>query len=156
MVAETGVLEFDAEGCRLAKENAMKSLAEGGIPIGAALITDEGKLLATGYNQRIQKNSAVLHGEMDALERAGRLPASTLRRCILYTSLSPCPMCTGAILLYKIPRVVVLDNKGFMGDEDRLRQAGVVVVQASDDEMIQTFATWKTVNPGLWNEDIGE
>ena len=134
---------------------ARKSLGEGGIPIGAAIIANDGRVLSTGHNQRIQKRSTVLHGEMDALENTGILPASELRSATLFTTLSPCSMCTGAILLYGIPRVVVLDSEGFLGEEAYLRAKGVEVVNAADPEMIEIFAQWKEAHPELWNQDIG-
>ena len=113
---------------------ARTGLAEGGIPIGAALFTREGKLLGKGHNRRVQKGSAILHGEMDALENTGRQSAAIYRECVLYTTLSPCSMCSGAIVLYKIPRVVVGDNKTFLGAEDYLRSQGVIVEVIQDSD----------------------
>jgi cytosine deaminase len=128
--------------------------AEGGIPIGSVLVL-EGKIIGRGHNRRVQKGSAVLHGEMDALENAGRLPASVYTRCVLYTTLSPCAMCTGAILLYRIPHVVIGENKTFMGEEDLLRSRGVVVEVLQDARCIELMERFIAENPRLWNEDIG-
>jgi cytosine deaminase len=127
---------------------------EGGIPIGAALIVD-GAVLATGRNRRVQQGSAIRHGETDCLENAGRLSATVYARATMYSTLSPCSMCTGAILLYRIPRVVIGENVTFMGEEDRLRQHGVEVVVADNDECKQLMATFIAANASLWNEDIG-
>lgn len=135
-------------------DEAMLGLAEGGIPIGSVLVHD-GKIIGHGHNRRIQKGSAVLHGEMDALENAGRLPARIYAESVLYTTLSPCPMCSGAILLYKIPRVVVGENKTFMGDEELLRSRGVVVEVVQDPQCIAMMERFIRERPELWNEDIG-
>ncbi|MCB9216811.1 MAG: nucleoside deaminase [Candidatus Kapaibacterium sp.] len=140
---------------RLAVEEAKKGTSEGGIPIGSVIV-HEGKVLGQGHNKRIQQGSVVLHGEMDALENAGRQPASVYRNSTLYTTLSPCPMCTGAILLYGIPRVVIGENQTFMGDEDLLRSRGVEVEVLNDSECIQMMTDFIEGNPELWNEDIGE
>ena len=134
---------------------AEAGLAEGGIPIGAVLV-HEGKVIGRGHNRRVQKGSAVLHGEMDALENAGRLPAAVYAASVLYTTLSPCPMCSGAILLYKIPRVVVGENQTFMGEEELLRGRGVVVEVAQDPRCVDLMARFIRDHPGVWNEDIGE
>ncbi|HVT20873.1 MAG TPA: nucleoside deaminase [Mycobacteriales bacterium] len=128
---------------------------EGGVPIGAALVAD-GKLLAGGHNRRVQHGSAIHHGETDALENAGRQPASVYRRSTMYTTLSPCDMCSGAILLYGIPRVVIGENVTFMGAEDHLRSRGVEVVVADDEECKTLMREFIAANPELWNEDIGE
>jgi cytosine/creatinine deaminase len=128
---------------------------EGGIPIGAALVAD-GRLLGAGHNRRVQGGSAIRHGETDALENAGRLPATTYRRATMYTTLSPCDMCTGAVLLYGIPRVVIGENVTFMGAEDLLRSRGVEVVVAADEECVELMRAFIAANPRLWNEDIGE
>lgn len=130
-------------------------LSEGGIPIGAALVAD-GKLLGAGRNRRIQLGSPIRHGETDALEIAGRQSAAVYRRTTMYTTLSPCDMCTGAILLYGIPRVVIGENRTFMGAEDLLRSRGVEVLVADDAECIALMAAFIAENPTLWNEDIGE
>ena len=130
-------------------------LAEGGIPIGAALVAD-GTLLGAGRNRRIQLGSPIRHGETDALEIAGRQEAAVYRRSTMYTTLSPCDMCTGAILLYGIPRVVIGENRTFMGAEDLLRSRGVEVVVADDAECIALMEDFIAANPALWNEDIGE
>jgi creatinine deaminase len=133
---------------------AEAGLAEGGIPIGSVLVHN-GKILGRGHNRRVQKGSAVLHGEMDALENAGRLPASVYAESIIYTTLSPCAMCSGAILLYKIPRVVIGENKTFMGEEDLLRSRGVAVEVLQDARCIELMTNFIRDHPTLWNEDIG-
>ena len=130
-------------------------LAEGGIPIGSVLVHN-GQVIGKGHNKRVQQKSVVLHGEMDALENAGRLPASVYRASVIYTTLSPCPMCTGAILLYGIPKVVIGENKTFEGSEQLLREHGVEVVVVNDPECIQMMEAFIEKNPALWNEDIGE
>jgi cytosine deaminase len=136
-------------------EEARIGLAEGGIPIGSALVID-GKIVGRGHNRRVQSGSAVLHGEMDALERAGRLTAADYRRAVIYTTLSPCDMCSGAILLYGIPRVVVGENRTFMGAEDHLRSRGVIVEVRDDQRCVDMMTAFIAANPELWNEDIGE
>ncbi|MDC9722595.1 MAG: nucleoside deaminase, partial [Urechidicola sp.] len=136
-------------------KEAKMGLQEGGIPIGSVLVYD-GKIIGQGHNKRIQKGSVVLHGEMDALENAGRQPASVYKDCTLYTTLSPCPMCTGAILLYGIKKVVIGENKTFQGSEDLLRQNGVEVVVLDNQECIDLMENFIDKNPVLWNEDIGE
>ena len=130
-------------------------LAEGGIPIGSVLVHN-GQVIGKGHNKRVQQKSVVLHGEMDALENTGRLPASVYRASVIYTTLSPCPMCTGAILLYGIPKVVIGENKTFQGSEQLLREHGVEVVVVNDPECIQMMEEFIDKNPALWNEDIGE
>jgi cytosine/creatinine deaminase len=135
-------------------DEAKRGLAEGGIPIGSALVCD-GKILGRGHNQRVQKGSVIHHGEMNCLENAGRLPASVYRRCVIYTTLSPCPMCSGAILLYAIPRVIVGENVTFMGAEDHLRANGVTVEVVQNPECIELMRQFIAKNPQLWNEDIG-
>lgn len=134
---------------------ARLGLAEGGIPIGAALFVD-GELLAVGHNRRVQEGSSIHHGETNCLENAGRLPASVYRRATMVTTLSPCDMCTGAILLYGIPRVVIGENATFYGGEDYLRQRGVEVTVLDDAECIALMTGFIADNPALWNEDIGE
>src|SRR2546421_10717234 len=129
-------------------------LAEGGIPIGSVLV-HEGKILGRGHNRRVQRGSATLHGEMDALENAGRLPAAVYTRSVLYTTLSPCAMCTGAILLYRIPRVIVGENVTFLGEEELLRSRGVVVEVLQEPRCIELMRNFIRENPSLWNEDIG-
>ena len=129
-------------------------LAEGGIPIGSVLV-HRGSILGRGHNRRVQKGSAVLHGEMDALENAGRLPAQIYRESVIYTTLSPCSMCTGAILLYGIPRVIVGENTTFMGDEDLLRSRGVTVEVLQNEQCIEMMTRFIRERPELWNEDIG-
>jgi cytosine deaminase len=139
---------------QVAIDEAKLGLAEGGIPIGSALVCD-GKVLGRGHNQRVQKGSVIHHGEMNCLENAGRLPASVYRRCVIYTTLSPCPMCSGAILLYAIPRVIVGENVTFMGAEEHLRANGVKVEVAQNPECIDLMRQFIVKNPQLWNEDIG-
>ena len=134
---------------------AKKSLAQGGIPIGSVLVID-GKVVASGHNKRVQKGSVVLHAEMDCLENAGRLNASDYRRATLYSTLSPCDMCSGAVLLYGIPKVVIGENKTFTGPEEYLRTRGVEVINLDNEECYQLMETFIKNNPELWNEDIGE
>ena len=136
-------------------EEAERGLAEGGIPIGAALVHG-GRILGRGHNRRIQQGSSVLHGEMDALERAGRQPASIYRESVMYTTLSPCAMCSGAILLYGIPKVVIGENRTFMGEEALLRARGVEVVVVQDERCIGMMERFIAERPDLWNEDIGK
>lgn len=133
---------------------AHQGLAEGGIPIGSVLAID-GVIVGRGHNRRVQNRSPILHGEMDALEDAGRLPASRYRRATIYTTLSPCDMCTGAILLYRIPRVVLAENTTFLGAEDLLRQRGVEVVNLDLEEAKAMMRAFIAAHPELWNEDIG-
>jgi cytosine deaminase len=135
-------------------DEARKGLAEGGIPIGSVLVCD-GKILGRGHNQRVQKGSVIHHGEMNCLENAGRLTAATYRRCVIYTTLSPCPMCSGAILLYAIPRVIVGENVTFMGDEEHLRANGITVEVMQNQECVELMRQFIAANPQLWNEDIG-
>ena len=139
---------------KAAFDEANKGLQEGGIPIGSVIV-HQGNIIGRGHNRRIQQGSAVLHGEMDAFENAGRQPASVYRECTLYTTLSPCSMCSGAILLYGIPRVVVGENRTFMGEEDLLRCRGVVVEVVQDDACVQMMKSFIIERPDLWNEDIG-
>jgi creatinine deaminase len=139
----------------VAKTQAREGLAEGGIPIGAALVVD-GKVLGAGHNRRVQLGSPIRHGETDALEAAGRLPASVYRRATMVTTLSPCDMCTGAILLYEIPRVVIGENRTFLGGEELLRSRGVEVVVLDDAECVAMMESFIAERPELWNEDIGE
>lgn len=142
-------------GFEAAVEEARKGLGEGGIPIGSALVID-GVVVGRGHNRRVQQGSAILHGEMDALENAGRLPASDYRQATIYTTLSPCDMCAGAILLYGIPRVVIGENRTFLGAEDLLRSRGVAVEVLDDPECVELMESFIAANPDLWNEDIGE
>jgi cytosine/creatinine deaminase len=137
-----------------ALDQARAGLASGGIPIGSVLVCD-GRIIGRGHNQRVQKGSVIQHGEMNCLENAGRQPASVYRRCTIYTTLSPCPMCSGAILLYAIPRVVIGENATFLGAEDHLRAHGVKVEVAQNPECMQLMRDFVTQNPQLWNEDIG-
>ena len=128
---------------------------EGGVPIGAVLVAD-GRVLGAGHNRRIQQGSAIRHGETDALEVAGRLPASVYKRSTMYTTLSPCDMCTGSILLYRIPRVVMGENRTFVGGEDYLRSRGVEVVNLDSAECVGLMNEFIAARPDVWNEDIGE
>lgn len=136
-------------------DEARQGLREGGIPIGSVLV-HKGRIIGRGHNRRIQKGSPILHGEMDALENAGRQPASVYRESVLYTTLSPCAMCTGAILLYGIPRVIIGENKTFMGEEDLLQQRGVTVEVLHNADCIRMMEDFIRDKPELWNEDIGE
>lgn len=135
-------------------DEAQQGLREGGIPIGSVLV-HKGRIIGRGHNRRIQKGSPILHGEMDALENAGRQPASVYRESVLYTTLSPCAMCTGAILLYGIPRVIIGEHKTFMGEEDLLRQRGVTVEVLHNADCIRMMEDFIREKPALWDEDIG-
>lgn len=150
----TTLSDTDAALLAEAITQARISRAEGGIPIGGVLAVD-GKVLATGYNKRVQLSSAIRHGETDCLENAGRLPASVYARATMVTTLSPCDMCTGAILLYKIPRVIIGENRAFYGGEDYLRARGVEVIVADDKDCIALMEEFIAAEPALWNEDIG-
>ncbi len=134
-------------------EEARQGRREGGIPIGSVLVYQD-RIIGRGHNRRVQKGSPILHGEMDALENAGRQPASVCRRSVLYTTLSPCSMCSGAILLYGIPKVIVGENKTFRGEEDLLRSRGVVVEVLDDPACIELMRGFIAAEPHLWNEDI--
>ena len=136
-------------------EEAEAGLAEGGIPIGSVLVHD-GRIIGRGHNRRVQRGSTVLHGEMDALENAGRLPARVYRESTLYTTLSPCAMCSGAILLYGIPRVLVGENRSFLGEEALLRSRGVALEVLDDPRCVELMRAFIAAHPDLWNEDIGE
>lgn len=146
--------KFHDEFLAAAIEEARRGLAEGGVPIGSVLV-HRGAIIGRGHNRRVQKGSAVLHAEMDALENAGRRPASIYRDCVLYTTLSPCPMCSGAILLYRISRVMVGENRTFMGEEDLLRSRGISVQVLQEEECIRLMQDFISRNPSLWKEDIG-
>ena len=139
---------------KAAVEEAKKGLAEGGIPIGSVIVY-QGGIIGRGHNRRVQKGSAILHGEMDALENTGRQPATVYRQCVLYTTLSPCSMCSGAILLYGIPQIIVGENSTFMGEEELLRSRGVIVEVLQDEECIRMMKDFIRMKPELWNEDIG-
>lgn len=143
------------EFLKAAIEEARKGYEEGGIPIGSVLV-HKGKIIGRGHNKRMQTGSAVLHGEMDALENAGRLPASVYKECTIYTTLSPCSMCSGAILLYGIPRVIVGENQTFMGEEDLLRSRGVEVEVVNNQECFELMQKFISENLEIWNEDIGK
>lgn len=142
------------EFLRAAIDEARQGLAEGGIPIGSVVVHD-GKIVGRGHNRRVQQASTILHGEMDALERAGRKLASFYRECTLYTTLSPCPMCSGATVLYKIPKVVIGENKSFLGEEQWLKRHGVEVTVLQDEECIGLMREFMERHPQLWAEDIG-
>ncbi|KII88696.1 hypothetical protein PLICRDRAFT_176249 [Plicaturopsis crispa FD-325 SS-3] len=148
--------QFDVDGLKHAIAEGRRGMAEGGVPIGAALITKDGKVLGTGRNRRVQSNSAIRHGETDCLENIGRLPASIYRECTMFTTLSPCTMCTGAILLYGIPRVVIGENETFVGGEDILVSRGVEIVNLDNAECKALMTQFIKEKPELWNEDIGE
>lgn len=135
-------------------DEAELGYAEGGIPIGSVLVHN-GRIIGRGHNRRVQQGSAILHGEMDALENAGRLPAAVYRDAVLYTTLSPCPMCSGAVLLYGIPRVIIGENRTFMGEEELLRSRGVAVEVLQDSRCIALMERFIAEKPELWNEDIG-
>ena len=139
---------------KAAIEQARKSLSEGGIPIGSVLVIDD-EIAGRGHNQRVQLKSAIRHAEMDAIENAGRLPASAYRRATLYSTLSPCDMCSGTALLYKIPHVVIGENRTFQGPEDYVRSRGVTLEIVDDSECVQLMREFIEMYPELWNEDIG-
>jgi cytosine deaminase len=145
----------DREFYAHALAQARQGMAEGGIPIGASLVVD-GKVLAVGHNQRVQQDSSIHHGETNCIENAGRQPATVYARSTIYTTLSPCYMCAGTILLYKIPRVVIGENTHFQASEELLRSHGVEVVVLDDTDTKEMFKAWMDANPSLWNEDIGE
>jgi creatinine deaminase len=136
-------------------EEAARGRDEGGIPIGAVLV-HQGRIIGRGHNRRVQQGSPVLHGEMDALERAGRQPASVYRASVIYTTLSPCAMCSGAILLYGVPRIVIGENQTFMGEEEWLRARGVLLQVRQDADCLHLMKRFIADQPSLWNEDIGE
>jgi creatinine deaminase len=136
-------------------EEAKRGRVQGGIPIGSVLVLD-GKIIGRGHNQRVQKGSVIHHAEMNCLENAGRLKASVYRRCVLYSTLSPCPMCSGAVLLYGIPRVIIGENRTFQGPEQYVRSQGVELEILQDPECIRMMDEFICDNPELWNEDIGE
>jgi len=140
---------------KAALDEARKGRQEGGIPIGSVLV-HRGEIIGRGHNRRVQNGSPILHAEMDALENAGRLPAKVYRESVLYTTLSPCAMCSGAIVLYRIPRVVAGENRSFMGEEEWLRSRGVTVEVVQDEACIAIMKEFMQQHPELWNEDIGE
>jgi cytosine deaminase len=139
---------------QVALDEALQGLGEGGIPIGSVLVSG-GQVIGRGHNRRVQAGSTVLHAEMDALERAGRQPAVVYRACTLYTTLSPCAMCSGAILLYGIPRVIIGENRTFVGEEELLRSRGVRIEVLQDPDCERLLADFIREHPALWNEDIG-
>lgn len=142
------------EFMQAALAEARQGLAEGGIPIGSVIV-HQGRIIGRGHNRRIQQGSPILHGEMDAFENAGRQPARVYRESVLYTTLSPCSMCSGAILLYGIPRIIVGENRTFMGEEELLRSRGVNVEVLQDESCITLMRDFIAARPDLWNEDIG-
>lgn len=143
------------EFMQAAIDEAKQGLAEGGIPIGSVLVID-GRIVGRGHNRRVQQGSAILHAEMDCLENAGRLTARDYQRAALYSTLSPCDMCSGTVLLYKIPKVVIGENRTFQGPEDYVRARGVELVILDDPQCIRLMTDFIAANPTLWNEDIGE
>ncbi|MBI2419678.1 MAG: nucleoside deaminase [Ignavibacteriales bacterium] len=143
------------EFMRATIDEAIQGLSEGGIPIGSVIVHNN-KIIGRGHNRRIQKGNPILHGEMDAFENAGRQPARVYRESTLYTTLSPCPMCSGAILLYGIKKVVIGENRTFMGDEELLKSRGVELTILQNEECIKLMEQFIAANPVLWNEDIGE
>ncbi|TVP95139.1 MAG: nucleoside deaminase [Planctomycetaceae bacterium] len=145
----------DLQFMRAAIDEAILGLNEGGIPIGSVLVID-GRIVGRGHNRRVQRGSVILHAEMDALENAGRLTAADYRRAVLYSTLSPCEMCSGAALLYRIPRIVIGENRTFRGPEDHVRGQGVVVELLDLPECYEQMAEFIRRNPRLWDEDIGE
>jgi creatinine deaminase len=147
-------VEYNRGFLQEAIAEAMSSMAEGGIPIGSVIVHGD-KIIGRGHNRRVQKGSAILHGEMDALENAGRQSATVYRECVLYTTLSPCSMCSGAILLYGIQRVIIGENKTFLGEEELLRSRGVALEVVQSDECIRMMEEFIRKNPKLWNGDIG-
>ena len=142
------------EFMKLAIEEAELGFREGGVPIGSVIV-HQGRIIGTGHNRRVQQGSVILHGEMDAFENAGRQPASVYRESILYTTLSPCPMCSGAILLYGIPKVIIGENRTFLGEEELLCARGVMVEVLQDETCIGLMSEFIARHPELWNEDIG-
>ncbi|MHA1819915.1 MAG: nucleoside deaminase [Promethearchaeota archaeon] len=153
-MAESNESKTD-EFMKAAIKEAQIGLEEGGLPIGAILVID-GKIVGRGHNRRVQKNSAILHAEMDCLENAGRLKASDYKKAVLYSTLSPCDMCSGAVLLYKIPKVVIGENVNFKGAEEYLKQRGVQVINYNNETCKKMMADFIKNNSELWNEDIGE
>ena len=151
---KTTTASFDTTFMKIALDEARQGLSEGGIPIGSVLVID-GKVRGQGHNRRVQSGNPILHGEMDCLQNAGRLSAEDYQKAILYTTLSPCDMCTGTILLYKIPRVVMAENKTFKGGEDLLIERGVELVNLDLPEAITLMSDFIKTYPELWNEDIG-
>jgi cytosine deaminase len=140
---------------RAALDEAQQGRTEGGIPIGSVLV-HQGEIIGRGHNQRLQKGSAILHAEIDALNNAGRRPAKVYRESVLYTTLSPCAMCSGAVVLYGIPRVVVGENRSFVGEEDWLRSRGIMVEVIQEEQCMAIMKEFVRAHPDLWNEDIGE
>ena len=150
-----GIEEAMDQFLKAAIDEAQKGWLEGGIPIGSVLVY-QGRIIGRGHNRRVQKGSPILHAEMDALENAGRQPAKVYRECTLYTTLSPCAMCSGAVILYNIPRVIAGENQSFLGEEEWLRSRGVTVDVVQDQECVSLMKEFMQAHPELWNEDIGE
>jgi len=151
------LVRMDQEpGFLVAVEEAKQGASEGGVPIGACLVSRDGKILGRGHNMRVQKGSATLHGETSALENTGRLPASAYRGATMYTTLSPCDMCTGACILYKVSRVVIGENHNFVGGEAYLKQRGIEVVVLQNEELKALMSNFIKEHPEIWYEDIGE
>lgn len=150
-----GKVQVTDQFMQAAIEEARMGLAEGGIPIGSVIVHND-KIIGRGHNQRVQRGSAILHGEMAAFENAGRQPASVYKEAVLYTTLSPCAMCSGAILLYGIPKVIIGENSTFMGEEALLKSRGVEIAVLQDETCIQLMRNFISAKPVLWNEDIGE
>lgn len=146
----------DKQGMKIAFEEAKKSYEEGGVPIGGALIHEDGTILGRGHNMRFQSSSATLHGEISTLENAGRLKGSIYKKCTMYTTLSPCHMCTGACIMYGIKRVVLGENDNFVGGEDLLKQKGIEVVNLNDKDCKDLMSKFIKERPEDWYEDIGE
>lgn len=146
----------DKKGMDLAYEEALKGFNEGGIPIGAALVHKDGRVISTGHNMRVQKNSMTLHAEISCFEATGRIPASISKECTLYSTLSPCTMCTGCALLFKVPRVVIGENETFVGGEEWLLKNNVELVNVKDERCKDLMDKFIAKHPEIWNEDIGE
>ncbi|GMM29472.1 cytosine deaminase [Martiniozyma asiatica (nom. inval.)] len=146
----------DVKGMQIAYEEALAGYNEGGIPIGSCLVHEDGRVISRGHNMRVQKNSMTLHGEISCFENAGRLPASLTSKCTLYSTLSPCSMCTGSALLFKIPRVVMGENETFLGAEDWLAKNNVELINMKDSRCKDLMDKFIAEHPEIWNEDIGE
>lgn len=146
----------DTKGMQIAYEEALEGYKQGGIPIGACLIHEDGRVIGRGHNMRVQKGSMTLHAELSCFENSGRLPASLTNKCTLYSTLSPCSMCTGSALLFKIPRVVMGENETFVGAEDWLAKYNVEVINLNDERCKKLLGDFIKEHPEIWNEDIGE
>lgn len=146
----------DKKGMQIAYEEALEGYKEGGIPIGACLIHEDGRIVGRGHNMRVQKDSMTLHAEISCFENSGRLPASLTKKCTLYSTLSPCTMCTGSALLFKIPRVVIGENETYLGGEDWLAKHNVELINVKDNRCKELMDKFIKEHPEIWNEDIGE